>query len=405
MSSATPGSRASGAATVLRAVLDRGPVARSTIARSTGLSPAAVTRHTADLAASGLIRQLPQQAAAGGFGRPHLPVDIDLDQHVVAGVHIAVGHSTLAILDLRGNVLAQESLPHEESSPQAVLSAAARRLPAFVGRHSGERMLLGVGVASGGWVDPGRGVVVEHAPLAWREVGVREIFARHTRAPVVVDNHARALATAEQLFGQARSAASVVHLFVGNVVDAAIVTGGSVHHGPGSTSGDIAHQPLGDPALRCPCGRRGCLQATVSSSALAHRAAAEGIIARPSFPALLAAAKAGDPRARKVFLRRAEVLGGAVALLLAVVNPDVLVITEEGMLFLPEGLDTLRATVAARSHAGTDPVRQVVVSSFPAADLLAVAAGTVALEAVYRDPTGLGCAVATMPSVAAAESR
>ncbi|HEX4223193.1 MAG TPA: ROK family transcriptional regulator, partial [Pseudonocardiaceae bacterium] len=387
MSSATQGSRASGAATVLRAVLERGPVARSTIARSTGLSPAAVTRHTAELAAGGYIRQLPQQVASGGIGRPHLPVDIDLDRQVVAGVHIAVGHTTLGILDLRGNVLAQESLPHTESTPPSVLNAAAQRLAGFVRRHSGGRVLLGVGVASGGWVDPARGVVVEHAPLAWREVGVREVFARHTRVPVVVDNHTRALATAEQLFGQARTAASAVHVFVGNVVDAAIVTGGTVHRGPGSAAGDIAHQPLGDPDIRCECGRYGCLQATVSSAAIAARAARDGIIARPSFSALLAAAKAGDPAASNVFRRRAEVVGGAVALLLDVVNPDVLVITEEGILFLPECLATVRDVVRARSRVGVDSGRQVVGSSFPATELLAVAAGTVALEAVYRDPT------------------
>ncbi|HEY4024367.1 MAG TPA: ROK family transcriptional regulator [Pseudonocardiaceae bacterium] len=387
MSSATQGSRASGAAIVLRAVLERGPVARSTIARSTGLSPAAVTRHTADLAAGGFIRQLPQQVSSGGIGRPHLPVDIDLDRQVVAGVHIAVGYSTLGLLDLRGNVLAQESLPHAESTPRSVLNAAAQRLSGFVGRHSGRRMLLGVGVAIGGWVDPGRGVVVEHAPLAWHEVGVREVFARHTRAPIVVDNHARALATAEQLFGQARAAASAVHVFVGNVVDAAIVTGGTVHRGPGSAAGDIAHQPLGDPAIVCACGRHGCLQATVSSAAIAARAAEDGIIAQPSFSVLLAAAKAGDPAALRVFRRRAEVVGGAVALLLDVVNPDVLVITEGGILFLPECLATVRAVVRARSHVRVDSVAQVVASSFAATELLAVAAGTVALDAVYRDPT------------------
>ena len=389
MSSAPPGSRASGAAVVLRAVLERGPVARSTIARSTGLSPAAVTRHTADLAAGGFIRQLPQQVAAGGIGRPHLPVDIDVDRHVVAGVHIAVGHSTLGMLDLRGNVLAQEDLPHAESTPQSVLNTAAQRLPSFLRRNSGGRPVLGVGVASGGWVDPGRGVVVEHTPLAWREVGIREVFARHTRAPVVVDNHARALATAEQLFGQARDAASAVHVFIGNVVDAAIVTGGTVHRGPGSAAGDIAHQPLGDPDVLCPCGRRGCLQATVSNAAVAARAAKAGIIALPSFAALLAAAQAGDPAALRVFRERAEIIGGAVALLLDVVNPDVLVITEGALLFLPECLATVRDVVRARSHVRVDSARQVVASSFAATELLAVAAGTVALDAVYRDPIGL----------------
>jgi predicted NBD/HSP70 family sugar kinase len=374
-------------ATVLRAVLDRGPVARSTIARATGMSPAAVTRHTAELAACGLIRELATQAA-GGIGRPHIPVDIDIDRHRVAGVHIAVGHSTLAVLDLRGNVLAQESLPHADPAPRAVLTSAARRLPAFVRRHAVAP--LGIGVACGGWVDPERGVLVDHGALGWYDVDIREVFARHCAAPVGVDNHARALARAEQLFGHARSVAGAVHLFVGNAVDAAIVTGGDVHHGPGSAAGDVAHQPLGDPDVVCQCGRRGCLQATVSSDALARRAVADGVLPRPSFSALLAAAQAGNVQARQLFRHRAEVIGGAAALLLDVVNPDVLVLTEAGTLLLPDCLDVVRAQVLARSRAGTDPVRKVVVSSFPAEDVLAVAAGAVALDRVYRDPIGVG---------------
>jgi len=375
--------------TVLRAVLDRGPVARSTIARATGLSPAAVTRHTADLAAGGLIRELATQAA-GGIGRPHIPVDIDIDRHRVAGVHIAVGHTTLAVLDLRGNVLAQESLPHADPAPRAVLTSAAQRLPAFIRRHAVTRTPLGIGVACGGWVDPARGVLVGHDSLGWYDVGIREAFARHSAAPVNVDNHARALARAEQLFGQAGSVVSAVHLFVGNAVDAAIVTGGDVHHGPGSAAGDVAHQPLGDPDTDCPCGRRGCLQATVSSDALARRAAVDGILPRPSFSALLAAAKAGNVQACQLFRHRAEVIGGAAALLLDVVNPELLVLTEAGTLFLPDCLKVVHDVVRARSRAGTDPERKVVVSSFPAGDVLAVAAGAVALDRVYRDPLGVG---------------
>ena len=381
---------AQGAATVLRAVLDRGPVARSTIARATGLSPAAVTRHTAELAANGLVRELSAPIATGGIGRPHIPVDIDLDRHLVAGAHIAVGHTTLAVLDLRGTVLAQESLSHTDGAPGAVLSSAARRLPAFVRRHAAGRVPLGIGVAVGGRVDPGRGVLVGHGPLGWYDVDVMAAFARHTRAPVQVDNHARALARAEQLFGRVRSAGSAVHLFVGNVVDAAIIVGGDVHHGPGSAAGDLAHQPLGDPDTDCPCGRRGCLQATVSSGALARRAMRDGIVAAPSFSDLLDAAMAGNVPARQLFHQRAEVLGRAVALLLDVVNPDVLVLTEAGVLFLPECLDTVRAQVGARSQVCTDPVRQVVASSFAAGDVLAVAAGAVALDRIYRHPTGTG---------------
>jgi predicted NBD/HSP70 family sugar kinase len=375
---------------VLRAVLDHGPVARSTIARRTGLSPAAVTRHSADLAAFGLIRELPAAPATPlakkRMGRPHTPLDIELDRHVAAGLHIAATHSTLAVMDMRGHVLAQERLPHQATDPVSVLSTAADRLPDFATAHAGGRALLGVGVAVGGWVDPEHGVIVEHEPLRWRDVALRDLVAGHTGLPVHVDSHARALVRAEQLFGGVGEADSVVHLFVGNVVDAAIVTGDTVHHGPRSAAGDIAHQPLGDPTVRCPCGRSGCLQATVSDRAIVDKAMAERIITVPALPALIDAAQRGDPAARRLFHDRAASLGGAVALLLDVLNPEVLVVTEAGLIYLPDCLDVLHAQVRRRSHVCADPVRQVRTPSFTPDDLLAVAAGTVLLDVVYTNP-------------------
>ena len=85
-----------------------------------------------------------------------------------------------------------------------------------------------------------------------------------TWLPVRVDGHGRALVAAEQLFGRARGSRSVLHLFVGNMVDAAFATNDEVHHGPRSQAGAIAHLPLPGGTEPCDCGRTGCLQAAVS---------------------------------------------------------------------------------------------------------------------------------------------
>ena len=380
---------------VLRAVLDHGPVARSTIARLTGLSPAAVTRLTADLIAAGLLRESAPvgtggRGCAGGrrkaAGRPHVPVEIDTDGRVVAGLHIALRHATLALVDLRGRILASEKVPHLGTDPRHLLPRLACRIPEFLAGQADGRPVAGLGVALGGWVDPEGGVVVEHGLLGWRDVAVRRVLAEATGLPVRVDNHARSLARAEQLFGDPRARGSVLHLFAGNVVDAAFATDGQVHHGPQSAAGAVAHLPLAGSSEKCACGRRGCLQATVSSRALGLRAAAEQITREPAFSSLLAAARAGDPRAVGLFAERARLLGTAAALLLDVLNPDLLVVTEQGIRHVPGCLEILQSAAAGRSPHG-DRGRTVVASSF-GDDAVPVAAGTVLLDAVYSDPLG-----------------
>jgi predicted NBD/HSP70 family sugar kinase len=360
-------------------------VARSTIARLAGLSPAAVTRLSAELITAGLLCESSEVAGPKPVGRPHVPVEIDTSGWVACGMHIALGQTTLALLDLRGNVVAQERLPHLDTRPRQVISRAAGRIPEFIAQHAGDRAPAGLGVATGGWVDRAGGVIVEHAPLGWRGVEVRRLLADATGLQVRVDNHARALARAEQLFGDARARASVAHLFVANMIDAAFATEGRIHHGPQSAAGAVAHLPLEGRTEQCTCGRRGCLQAVVASYKLGVRAARAGITPGPAFGSLIAAARDGDRRAVALFHERARLVGAAAAVLLDVLNPDLLVVTEQGVMHLPECMETLREEVCARSRLRADSSGSIIATSF-SDQALEVAAGTVILDAVYANP-------------------
>ncbi len=372
--------RRTSASVVLRSVLEHGPVARSTIARLTGLSPASVTDYCARFAELGLIRESAELRRSRGVGRPHLPVDLDDSRFVVGGVHVAVPHTTIALLDLRGRVVARREVKHERTEPAVVLARAADGLAALLAGTPGSRS-LGVGFAAGGWVDRDSGTVVEHPLLGWREVPVREVLGAHTGLPVHVDGHARALVNAERLFGGARGSRSVLHLFAGNVVDAAFATNDEVHHGPRSQAGAIAHLPVPGGTENCDCGRVGCLQAELSERTLCRRAREAGIVDGVNPMHVVGAAAAGDPVAVRLLLERSRRVGRAVGLLLDVLNPERVVVTEIGIMHREDCLTALREEVEAGRAATVSP------SGFPDS-VLAVAGGSVALDVLYRDPLG-----------------
>jgi predicted NBD/HSP70 family sugar kinase len=362
-------------------VLEHGPVARSTIARLTGLSPASVTDYCSRFTELGLIRESDTPRRSQGVGRPHMPVDLDASRFVVGGVHVAVPYTTVALLDLRGQVVAVRELPHEGADgadADAVLARAADGLAALLARSPRLRC-LGVGFAAGGWVDRDSGTVVEHPLLGWHEVPVRELLGARTGLPVHVDGHARALVNAERLFGRARGSRSVLHLFVGNVVDAAFATHDEVHHGPRSQAGAIAHLPVPGGTEPCDCGRTGCLQVELSERTLCRRARRAGIVEGVNPMHVVAAAAAGDPVAARLLTERAGAVGRAARLLLDVLNPEAVVVTEVGILHREDCL------VALREGVGGDRASSVVPSSFPDS-VLAVAGGSVALDVLYRDP-------------------
>jgi predicted NBD/HSP70 family sugar kinase len=371
--------RRTSASVVLRSVLEHGPVARSTIARLTGLSPASVTGHCSHLARLGLIREAAVPQRSKGVGRPHVPVDLDASRFVVGGVHVAVPYTTVALLDLRGRVVAERRLKHAGATePYGVLARAADGLAALLAEAPGSTP-LGVGFAAGGWVERDSGTVVEHPLLAWREVPVREVLGAHTGLPVHVDGHARALVNAERLFGRAGGSRSVLHLFVGNVVDAAFATHDEVHYGPRPQAGMIAHLPVPGSTEPCGCGRVGCLQAELSERTLCRRARAAGVVEGVNPLHVVAAADAGDPVAVRLLVERSRAVGRAARLLLDVLNPETVVVTEVGIIHRQDCLSALREGV------GDDRAASVMPTSFPDS-VLAVAGGSVALDVLYRDP-------------------
>jgi predicted NBD/HSP70 family sugar kinase len=372
--------RRASASVVLRSVLEHGPVARSTIARLTGLSPASVTDYCARFTRLGLVREAESPRRSKGVGRPHVPLDLDDSRFVVGGMHVAVPYTTVALLDLRGRVVRQRELKHERTDPEWVLSGAAKALAAMLA-EVGDVRPLGVGLAAGGWVDRDSGTIVEHGLLGWRDVPVREVLGARTGLPVHVDGHARALVNGERLFGRARGSGSVLHLFVGNVVDAAFATHDEVHYGPRSQAGAIAHLPVPGGSEPCECGRTGCLQAELSERTLCRRARAAGITCGVNPRHVLAAAHAGDPVAAALLLERSRATGRAAGLLLDVLNPETVVVTEIGAMHREDCLAALREAV------GTERAADVFPTSF-ADSVLAVAGGSVVLDVLYRDPLG-----------------
>ncbi|MGW1773262.1 ROK family protein [Streptomyces sp. NPDC002104] len=390
----TPGDSraAANAASVLRAVLAHGPLARSDIPKLCGLSPAAVSRQTTALLRAGLLHERHEPgptAATTGPGRPRIPLDLHtgaLGGPLVAGLHIGVPASTFSLVDLRGRVLARRAFPHAGRSP--LPAGIAAELARFLrDSHPAGRPLLGVGAALGGWVRPADGTVVRHDALGWHGLPLAAELSDRLGLRVRVDNHARAVAHAEILFGRPEARSSILHLFIGNVVDAAFGIEGTVHQGPGAAAGDVAHLPVPGSRTPCACGRTGCLQATVSDGVLGAEAVRRGVVPDPADHAvnlLVDAAATGDPRADRLLRERARTVGRAAALLLDVFNPAVMVVAELASILHDGYLDEIRD--AAGDH---DRYGRRIVAPHAGPAVLPVASATVLLDPLFRDPSRL----------------
>lgn len=155
------------------------------------------------------------------------------------------------------------------------------------------KAIAGVGVGAPAPVDFETGVVYSAPNLpGWDEIPLGARLQAALGAPVRVDNDVNLGTLGEFSLGAGRGCQHMVGIFVGTGVGGGIVVNGQLHRGARYAAGEVGHMIVQPDGPLCGCGRRGCLEAFASRTAI-ERAARAGLAAgRPSvLTELLAAEK------------------------------------------------------------------------------------------------------------------
>lgn len=213
----------------------------------------------------------------------------------------------------------------------------------------------GVGVALPGSISPRTGRVRNANSVFLNGRSFDEDLARRLGRPVRVANDANCFALSEARDGAGAGAVVVFGLILGTGCGGGLVVGGGVLPGAGGVAGEIGHAPLpwadaGDPPRPCWCGRSSCIETYVSGSAfVADYADATGD--RIAGAEIMRRARAGEAAAAAVYERYRDRLARVLALIVDVLDPDVLVLGG-GMSNIDELYRDLPGPVEA--HAFTD---------------------------------------------------
>jgi len=317
-------------AATLAIIGSQGPIARVEIARRLSLSASTVTGVTRDLVAEGLIRVV--ELAPSGGGRPQLLLGLVADAAQAIGVKVAPDRLAIVRVNLDGEILASIEQPFDASAADA-LDSLAERLRRSMAEAGGTR-LLGIGLGVPGTVDAQRGVV-ESPILGWHSVALGQTLRDQLGLPVLIDNDVNTLAVAERLYGRGRDAEHFLTVTIGVGVGLGIVVGGDLYRGARGGAGEFGHVPIIENGPLCECGMRGCLESLVSDPALVRQAVKAGLIEAGQRPQdaverLRTLADGGDATACRIYAEAGAVLGRAVAGLVNVLSPQVVIVSGEG---------------------------------------------------------------------------
>ncbi|MEU8482560.1 ROK family transcriptional regulator [Streptomyces sp. NPDC048641] len=385
---------------VLRHLIAKSPASRGELAAGTGLSQATVATLVGELTALGLLVEVGFEESAGG--RPRSLVAVDAEDGALVGVDVAETYVHAELFDLALGVVAraEEELRPGGSAPQEVVGRIAAAVGTVVESaaatadpHRPPRV-LGVGVTMPGQVDRERGVAVRAANFGWRDVPLTALLAEHLPYPVHLDNPLRAATVAELWFGAARGRDDAVVINLGTGVGAGLALGGALHRGVTNSAGEWGHTTLVLDGRPCRCGDAGCVEAYVGAPAIMrtlHELAPDSALLTEddqtaTIGALGRAATAGEPVALRVVRETARHLGAAVADLVNLLNPEVIVLSSWVAAALGTPLLTeVREAVARHALGSPFAATEIVLSPIPT-DPVCLGAATFALEGVLSSP-------------------
>lgn len=260
-----------------------------------------------------------------------------------AGIDLGGTNIKAGILDEKQKLLIEDSVPTRAERPyQEVIGDMADLVKRLLeGLHITEQELLGVGVGSPGTVDAEQGVVLYSNNFGWENVPLAAELSRYFTCPVKLSNDANCAALGEVKAGAAKEISNAVLLTLGTGVGGGVIIDGRVFEGAHAGGAELGHTSLILGGEACTCGRRGCVEAYVSATALirdAKRAAGkypasvmnelcEGDLSNMNGKLPFDAAWAGDAAGKEVVDAYIAYLGESIVNFVNIFRPDVVLLS------------------------------------------------------------------------------
>jgi glucokinase len=247
-----------------------------------------------------------------------------------------------AVVDPDGTILGEakeKTRPGE--GPEAVIDRMADAVRAAVDEAKVTwEDILALGVGAPGPIDPKAGVV-HHTPNlpGWDDVPLARHLSDRLDLPVALENDVNLGTLGEYVWGAGRGTQDMVGIFVGTGVGGGLVLDGKLRTGFRHAAGEVGHMVVLADGPVCGCGKRGCLEAVASRTAMdrdiniALAAGRESVVpalmeqkgGRLTSSVLARAMLTGDPVVTEVMRKAQWYLGLLTASIVNLVDPEMVV--------------------------------------------------------------------------------
>jgi len=265
-----------------------------------------------------------------------------------------------------------------ERGPQAVVDRIARCVEDAVDECDLDlKQCRGVGIGAPGAVDFEAGTVIFAPNLEWKNFPLKKELEKRLGVPVFLDNDCNVctLGVFEKELGGKPS--SLIGIFIGTGIGGGIILNGKPYSGASHTAGEVGHMVVQVGGPKCGCGRKGCLEAVGSRTAIIKRLKSAvddgekteltGIVgedlSKLKSSHLRKAVQQGDKLVKKTLEEASRYIGIGIANLVNIINPEYVVLGGGVVDALPEEMfDPILASIKEYTFPGAERRLKVVVT-------------------------------------------
>ena len=244
------------------------------------------------------------------------------------GLDVGGTNLAAAVYDNDYRMLAHRSIPAgADRNWQAItgdMAAVSRSVIDEAGISIDDVECWGIGMPS--CIDTRTGLLVNAHQFGWKNVPIREWLEPLLPLPVRIENDANCAAYGEALAGAAKGRANVVMLTLGTGVGSGIIIDGHIFKGSDGMGAEIGHSTLVQGGCLCACGRKGCLEAYCSATALIARGKEVLGEACTNAKYVFTLAKEGNSKAMDLIDEYAGHLAAGLSSIVTIFRPEVLIV-------------------------------------------------------------------------------
>jgi glucokinase-like ROK family protein len=313
-------------------------MSRTDLADRMGLTRAAVSLIMNDLLESKVVLEAESRSAPSG--RPPIVLEINPERGLVGAIDMGATHMSIAVADFTARIHQESEFPFDiKDGPEVCLAKADQNLRKILqgqGLSIADLSAIGIGVPGPVITEAGMVIAPPIMP-GWDHYPIRASMEKMWKHPVTLNNDAELGALGEWAYGAGRGEKNIAYIKVGSGIGAGLILNKQIYGGTMGAAGEIGHLTIDENGPLCDCGNRGCLEAFAGGHAIAKQGQS---LAKSGKRTLLAdiplekitslevteAARRGDLHAQEILRRAGTYIGIAIAGLINLFNPSVVII-------------------------------------------------------------------------------